>query len=94
MARGEGVGDELEKSACGMAGDDVEWDQGVFEAYEIFGVGIENALIGVEKIVLLPAALKSWEKGFRVQLETQTSRPLTETFRLAGERGRPKWAST
>jgi len=56
VARGEGVGDELEESACGMAGDDVEWDQGVFEACEIFGVGIEDALIGVEKVVFLTAA--------------------------------------
>jgi hypothetical protein len=56
VARGEGICDELEESACGMAGDDVEWDQGVFEACEIFGVGIEDALIGVEKVVFLTAA--------------------------------------
>jgi hypothetical protein len=51
VARGEGVGDELEESACGMAGDDVEGNQGVFESNEIFGVGIENAEIVLRSIV-------------------------------------------
>lgn len=51
MARGEGICDELEESACGMAGDDVEGYKGVFEAYEIFGVGIENAEIVLRSIV-------------------------------------------
>lgn len=79
MSGGEGFLDEGEETAGGVAGDDIEWDQVIAGADEVFVVGIEDA-----EIVLAP----------EVQQETQTVCALKVTGFLAGKRGRPRWAST
>jgi hypothetical protein len=48
----------------------------------------------VEGNQVLTAAVQEGDDFLRVQQETQTVCPFTETGFLPGKRGRPRWAST
>ena len=51
MARGDGVGDELEKPTSRAAGNHIEGDEGILESEEVFIMGIEDGEVVLGAVI-------------------------------------------